>query len=193
MKERLTLATFFSCHCSPNAKIPMWCLNWGLKLSFPVGEVFTVDSSLILVCNCFGWKEGAIGTLTCKSKADRDSLLREVNILRSAFGEFYGSQIQNLEGAIYSFSRLAIDSCSPRQGNMNPANENAGIADLKKNLRRMYEMMAIGIMDNKALVQEVKDMGEVVSYTSYQISNNYSRIDDTKSNLREMMGKVDRI
>ena len=37
---------------------------------------------------------------------------------------------------------------------MNTANENAGIADLKKNLRRLYEMMAIGIMDNKALVQE---------------------------------------
>ena len=76
---------------------------------------------------------------------------------------------------------------------MNPANENAGIADLKKNLRRLYEMMAIGIMDNKALVQEVKDMGEVVSYTSYQICNHDSRIDDIESNLREMMGKVDRI
>ena len=76
---------------------------------------------------------------------------------------------------------------------MNPTNENAGIADLKKNLRRLYEMMAIGIMDNKALVQEVKDMGEVVSYTSYQISNHDSRIDDTESKLREMMGKVDRI
>ena len=76
---------------------------------------------------------------------------------------------------------------------MNLENENARILDLKKNLRRMYENMAIGIMDNKALVQEVKDMGEVVSYTSYQISNHDSRIDDTESNLREMMGKVDRI
>ena len=64
---------------------------------------------------------------------------------------------------------------------------------MKKNLRNLYEMMAIGIMDNKALVQEVKDMGEVVSYTSYQIRNHDSRIDDTESNLREMMGKVDRI
>ena len=36
-------------------------------------------------------------------------------------------------------------------------------------------------------------MGEVASYTSYQISNHDSRIDDTKSNLREMMGKVDKI
>ena len=54
-------------------------------------------------------------------------------------------------------------------------------------------MMSIGIMDNKALVQEVKHMAKVVSYTSYQISNHDSRIDDTESNLREMMGKVDRI
>ena len=74
---------------------------------------------------------------------------------------------------------------------MNPANENAGIADLKKNLRRLYEMMAIGIMDNKEIAQEVKNMGEVVSYTSYQISNHNSRIDDTEMNLKEMMGKVD--
>ena len=76
---------------------------------------------------------------------------------------------------------------------MSQANENVGISDLKKNLRRLYEMMAIGIMDNKEIAQEVKSMGEAVSYTSYQISNHNSRIDDTESNLREMMGKVDRI
>ena len=54
-------------------------------------------------------------------------------------------------------------------------------------------MMAIGIMDIKDIVQEVNNMGEVVSYTSYQISNHNSRIDDTKVNLKEIMGKVDRI
>ena len=36
-------------------------------------------------------------------------------------------------------------------------------------------------------------MGEVVSYTSYQISNHDSRIDDKESNLKEIMGKVDKI
>ena len=76
---------------------------------------------------------------------------------------------------------------------MSQANENTGIADLKKNLRCLYEMMAIGIMDNKEITQEVKSMGEVVSYTSLQISNHDARIDDNESNLREMMGKVDRI
>ena len=54
-------------------------------------------------------------------------------------------------------------------------------------------MMAIGIIDNKEIVQEVKSMGEVVSYTSLQINNHDARIDDNESNLREMMGKVDRI
>ena len=98
-----------------------------------------------------------------------------------------------MEGTVFSFSSLALDTYIPRQGNMNLANENAGIANLKINLKRLYEMKAIGIMDNKALVQEVKDMGEVVSYTSYQICNHDSSIDDTKSNLREMMRKVDKI
>ena len=54
-------------------------------------------------------------------------------------------------------------------------------------------MMAIGIMDKKKIAHEVKNMGEVVSYTSYQIINHDSKIDDTESNLREIMGKVDRI
>ena len=65
--------------------------------------------------------------------------------------------------------------------------------DLKKNLRCLYEMMAIGIMDNKEIAQEIKSMGEVVSYTSLQISNHDAMINDNESNLREMMGKVDRI
>ena len=76
---------------------------------------------------------------------------------------------------------------------MSQANENTGITDLKKNLRRLYEMMAIGIMDNKEIAHEVKSMGEVVNYTSLQISNHDARIDDNESNLREMMDKVDRI
>ena len=33
----------------------------------------------------------------------------------------------------------------------------------------------------------------MVSYTSYQISNHDSRIDDIEMNLKEIMGKVDRI
>ena len=123
-------------------------------------------------CNCSGWKEGAVGTLSCRSKKDRDSLLREISILNSVLGDFYcGVQAQDFEGVVQdlhnSFSKIALDFHNPRQGKMDPANENAGIANLKKNLRRLYEMMAIGIMDNKEIAQEVKNMGEVVSYTFY--------------------------
>ena len=69
---------------------------------------------------------------------------------------------------------------------MSQASENASIMDVKKNLRRLYEMIATGIMDNKEIVQEVKNMGERVSCTSLQISNHDARINDNESNLREI-------
>ena len=76
---------------------------------------------------------------------------------------------------------------------MAQAGESAGIMDIKKNLRRLYEMLAISVMDNKEMAREVKSMGETMSYTSLQISNHDARIDDNESNLREIMGKLDRI
>ena len=76
---------------------------------------------------------------------------------------------------------------------MAQAGESSGITDIKNNLRRLYEMLSINVMDNKEMAREVKSMGETVSYTSLQISNHDSRIDDNESNLREIMGKVDRI
>ena len=76
---------------------------------------------------------------------------------------------------------------------MDRAGENAGLAHLKKNLRRLYEMVAIGIMDSTEKAQEIKNLVDVVGYTSYQISNHDAKIDDTEMNLKEIMGKVDRI
>ena len=54
-------------------------------------------------------------------------------------------------------------------------------------------MVAIGIMDSIETTQEIKNLVEVVSYTSYQINNHDSRIDNIEMNLKEIMGKVDRI
>ena len=71
--------------------------------------------------------------------------------------------------------------------------DNAGIQDIKKNLRRLYEMVSIGIMDNREIARDIKKMEDTVSYTSLQINNHDSRIDDNESTLREMLGKVDRI
>ena len=144
---------------------------------------------MVLGCNCSGWKEGAVGTLSCRSKKERDSLLREFSTLKSVLCGFSGAkQAQYIEGTVRdlhsNFSRLALAIHNPRQGRMDQANENVGLANLKKNLRRLYEMMAIGIMDNKEISQEVNNMGEVVSYTSYQIRNHDSRIDDTETNLK---------
>ena len=66
------------------------------------------------------------------------------------------------------FARIDILTEANR---MAQAGESAGIMDIKKNLRRLYEMLAISVMDNKEMAREVKSMGETVSYTSLQISN----------------------
>ena len=83
-----------------------------------------------------------------------------------------------------NFARIDLSSGT---GRMSQASENAGIMDVKKNLRRLYEMIVIGIMDNKEIAQEVNNMGETVSCTSLQISNHNARINDNESNLREIM------
>ena len=71
--------------------------------------------------------------------------------------------------------------------------DNASTQDIKKSLRRLYELVSIGIMDNRKIARDVKKMEDTVRYNSLQISNHDSRIDDNESTLREMLGKVDRI
>ena len=88
------------------------------------------------------------------------------------------------------FTRLSI---STEQFRMAQGGESTGIMDIKKNLRRLYELLAINVVDTKEMALEVKKMADTVSYTSLQVSNNDARIDDNERNLRELMGKVDRI
>ena len=76
---------------------------------------------------------------------------------------------------------------------MDRGRDSVGLADLKVNIRCLYEMVAIGIMDSKETVKEVKNLVDVVGYTSYQISNHDARIDENEMNLKEIMGKVDSI
>ena len=68
-----------------------------------------------------------------------------------------------------------------------------GLWTSKKNLRRLYELLSISVMENRETARVVKKMEDTVSYTSLQISNHDSRIDDNESSLCEIMGKVDRI
>ena len=65
--------------------------------------------------------------------------------------------------------------------------ENAGLMDIKKNLRCLYELLSISVMDNREMAQVVKKMEDTVSYTSLQINNHDCRIDDNESSLRELL------
>ena len=71
--------------------------------------------------------------------------------------------------------------------------DNEGLTDLKVNIRRLYEMVSIRIMDNRETDKEVKNLVDVVGYTSYQNGNHDAKIDDNEMNLKEIMGKVNRI
>ena len=89
--------------------------------------------------------------------------------------------------------QLARISLLTEVDNMAQAGDNGGMADIKKNMRRMYELLSISVMDNREMARDIKKMADTVSYTSYQISSHDARIDDNESSLREMMGKVDKI
>ena len=43
------------------------------------------------------------------------------------------------------------------------------------------------------MAKEIKSMSETVSRTSLEVSNNGARTEDLESNLRELLGRVERI
>ena len=68
-----------------------------------------------------------------------------------------------------------------------------GFDNLETKIRHMSDFVAIGILDSKNTAKDVKQLVEDVCYVSYQTSCHDSRIDDNEMNLKEIMGKVDRI
>ena len=50
---------------------------------------------------------------------------------------------------------------------MDRERNNVGIRDLKVNIQRLYNFVAIGIMDSRETTKEVKKLVDVVSYASY--------------------------
>ena len=185
VKERLALSAFSFCQCSyPSA-------SWGSDSH--VGTALSREDRLgwVLGCICSGWKKGALGTLSCTDRLGVSVLQQEIANLRSVTRISWG---ENRDCIVYplhvQFSRIAISADS---GGMAHPGDNVGLLDIKKNLRRLYKMTTIGVMDNKEMAKEIKSMSETVSCTSLQVSNNDARIDDTESNLCELMGKVDRI
>ena len=77
----------------------------------------------------------------------------------------------------------------PQAQEMERVGDNEGIAKLKVNIRRLYEMVAKGIMDARETATEVKNLVDVVGYTSYRISNHDANIDDNEMNLKVIWEK----
>ena len=119
------------------------------------------------------------------------SLFQEIMVLRSFFKHASVALQGRVPGISASFlnifARLNISTEDTRMA------QGGEWADIKKNLRRLYELLAINVVDTKEMSMEVKKMADTVSYTSFQISNRDARIDDNESSLREIHGKVDRI
>ena len=88
------------------------------------------------------------------------------------------------------FSGIAITSESGRMAHLG---NSLGLQDIMKNLRRIYELTAIGVKDNRDMAKEIKEMSETVSRTSLEVSNNGAHTDDLESNLLELLGRVERI
>ena len=185
VKECLSLSAFSFCQCSyPSA-------SWGTDSHVDTSPFCEDRLVRVLGCICSGWKKGALGTLSCTDRLGVSVLQQEIAVLRSVTRDLWG---ENQDCIVYplhiQFSRIAISADS---GGMADSGDNVGLLDIKKNLHRLYEMTAIGVMDNKEMAKEIKSMSETVSYTSLQVSNHDARIDDNESNLRELLSKVDRI
>ena len=109
-------------------------------------------------------------------------LLKELLVLRA----FFNSSVVSSSSVLSIQKQFARITLRPKASEMAQHGENAGLVDIKKNLRRLYELLPISVMDNRETAQVVKKMEDTVSYTSQQISNQDSRIDDNESRLREV-------
>ena len=185
VKERLALSAFSSCQCSYPSAV------WGIDSHGDSSPSRADRHDKVLGCLCSGWKNDALGTLSCSDNLSVSALQQEIADLWSVYsvrwGENQGISVFPLH---IQFSRIAI---TPDSGGMAHFGDNAGLLDIKKNLRRLYEMTAIGVMENKEMAKEVKSMSEIVSHTSLEVSNNGARTEDLESNLHELLGRVERI
>ena len=135
------------------------------------------------------WVVGAVGSQD-SLQLGKASLFKEFVVLSSFFPsvDFHSRTPRNSASIpLNLFARLTISTEASRMA------QGGYWVDIKKNLRRLYELLAINVVDTKEMSEEIKKMADTVSYTSQQVSNNDARIDDTESSLREIHGKVDRI
>ena len=168
VKERLAIAAFYPCSC--NFLIPSQSATSGK--GFLSGNC---GSSLVIGCRCTGWKAGDVGTLTC-GKSEELPLQKELLVLRTCCNNLVQAQHagKSTQAVQLQLARLTLLT---EVDNMAQAGDNGGMADIKKNLRRMYELLSISVMDNREMAKDIKKMEDTVSYTSYQISNHDARIE----------------
>ena len=95
-----------------------------------------------------------MGTLACGRNVDL-LLFRELLVLRACFNNILApaSPVQAIQN---QFARITLLS---EVGKMAQDGENAGIMDIKKNLRRLYELLFISVMDNREMARVVKKNG----------------------------------
>ena len=101
-----------------------------------------------------------------------------------------GSESGHQQALQYRLSRLAIP---PDPGIMAHMGNNPGLQDFMKNLRRVYELTAIGVKENRDSAKEIKGLSETICRISQDVSDNGARTEDLDSNLRELLGRVERI
>ena len=130
-----------------------------------------------------------MGTLYCSDSLSVSTLQQEIVGLWSVSTGCCGENQDSSDYPLHTqFSRIAITADSRGMAHYG---DNAGLMDIKKNLRRLHEMTAIGVMDNKEMAKEIKGMSETVSRISLDISNLGARTDDLESNMCELLGRVE--
>ena len=168
--------------CSANA-------GSSLKQFSLEGNQFTLG------CHFSSAGEAKIGILLRHLRKEQDSLHYADLFFDQALTSF-GFVLNNLSSLNLSSSHRLLEESSKGQLpalEMDRERNNVGLADLKVNIQRLYDIVAIGIMDNRETAKEVKKLVDEVSYVSYQTSNHDARIDDNEMNLKEILGKIDRI
>ena len=68
-----------------------------------------------------------------------------------------------------------------------------GLDDLKKNIQRLADFVTMGIIDNREMASNFKQLVADVRHVSYQTSCHDSHIEDRDRDLKDLMGIVDRI
>ena len=196
---------FLNCIYSSRVVGPSWSsVSSSTSSVLTDGHFLLGGNTLTFGCNHFGWKEGAIGTLSRHSRKDCDILQQEITTLISTFGNLSSSlsficfgqahkltvSDRDLLSIFYSLNLTNLNSSHER---MDCVGENAGLADLKENPSVFMKWWLLESWTVGRQLKKLKNIVDVVGYTSYQISNHDARIDDTQMNLKKIMGKVDRI